>query len=274
MSDSAHAISIELDFRTPTRAQRVFSVWHRHYRVYTRSFFANATPAVFEPIFFMLAIGIGLGRYIGVTFLGLDYGAYMAPGILAMTSIYTASFETTYNTYVRMQYQRTYDSMLATPLTVHDVFWGEVLWCATKGFFFSFIVALVLLAFGKLLTVWAVLIPVVGFATGMAFGGLSLLVTSLVSNMNQFQFYFTLFLTPLIFFSGLTFPVNTLPAPLDTIAYCLPMFHVIESFRVVTSGTQHMTASLWIVLSPAVLLVMAAGFSWIGIWRIGHRVQP
>ncbi|MBN1944925.1 MAG: ABC transporter permease [Bradymonadales bacterium] len=258
--------------RAPPRPARIASVWFRHYRVYFNSFFANATPAVFEPIFFIVAMGIGVGRFIDVQFLGLDYASFMAPGILAMTSMYTSSFEATYGTFVRLRYQNTYDAMLATPLTARDIFVGELLWCSTKGLLFATIVGMVLLAFGKVLTPWSILIPLVGFLTAMAFGGLSFLVTSIVLNMNHFQFYFTLILTPLIFFSGLAFPVHTLPRSLSYVAYSLPMFHVIETFRMVTSGYRHVTVS-WAWVCPLLLVLMALVLGWLGVRRMARRVQ-
>ncbi len=257
--------------RAPSVVKRVVSVWFRHYRVYSDTFLANATPAVLEPVFFLLAVGFGVGRFVDAEFAGLDFASFMAPGVLAMTCVYTASFEATYGTWVRMRFQQTYDAMRATPLTVQDIFAGELLWCATKGALFGTIVGLVLLAFGKVLTPYALLIPVFGFLTAMAFGGLALTVTSLVKNMNHFQFFFTIVLTPLVFFSGLVFPVQTLPVPLQVLAYSLPMFHVIESFRLITCGPAHVTVS-WAWACPLVLVVLAATLGWLGVRRMSSRM--
>ena len=248
------------------------SVWYRHFTVYSDTFLANATPAVFEPVFMLVAIGLGVGRFIETSFLGLDYASFMAPGILAMTCMYTAAFEATYGTFVRLRYQLTYDAMLATPLTVRDIFLGELLWCGSKGLLFATIVGAVLFAFGNVLTVWAVLIPVVGFLTAIIFAGLSFIVTSVVLNMNHFQFYFTLALTPLIFFSGLAFPVNTLPAELAIVAYALPMFHIIETFRLVVSGVDHVTVG-WVWVCPLALCGLAVLLGWLGVARMASRVQ-
>jgi lipooligosaccharide transport system permease protein len=268
MSESTQ---VRLERRAPSVMKRVVSVWFRHYRVYMDTFVANATPAVLEPVFFLLAVGLGVGRFVKEDFVGLDFASFMAPGILAMTCVYTASFETTYGTFVRMRFQQTYDAMRATPLTVRDIFAGELLWCATKGALFGTIVGLVLLLFGKVLSPYAVLVPALGFLTALAFGGLSLTVTSLVANMNHFQFYFTIGLTPLVFFSGLMFPVDTLPPALETLAYSLPMFHVIESFRLVVSGPEHVTVT-WAHYCPLVLIAMAGGLSWLGVSRMVKRM--
>jgi lipooligosaccharide transport system permease protein len=256
---------------TPKRLQRICAVWYRHFRVYNTSFFANATPAVLEPLFFQLAVGFGVGRYLGQKFNGLEYAAFMAPGILGMTALYTAAFEATHATFVRMRYQKTYSAMLATPLTRSDIFWGELLWCASKGFLYSTIVGVVLLAFGTILSSAALLVPIAGFFTAMAFAGLSFVVTSRVKNINQFQYFFTAFLTPLIYISGLMFPVQELPYGLSWVAYSLPMFHVIETFRLIVSGPEHVSVP-WAPLCPLILMVMAVVFGAIGVKAMEKRV--
>ena len=264
-------MSDPVERRAPSKVQRVTAVWFRHFRVYMDTFVANATPAILEPVFFLLAVGLGVGRFIDTKFLGLSYPAFMAPGLLAMTSMYTAAFEASYGTFVRMKFQLTYDAMRATPLTAADIFTGELFWCATKGLLFSTIVGLVLFAFGLVSTPAGFLVPVVGFVTATAFGGISFVVTSFVKNMNHYQFYFTIGLTPLVFFSGLTFPVDTLPAGLEHVAYALPMFHVIESFRLVTAGPAHVSVP-WAGLCPLVVLAWAVAFGALGVARMRTRL--
>ena len=260
--------------KTPTRLQRIFSVWYRHFRVYNTSLIANATPAILEPLFFQLAVGFGVGRYLSQTgqrFNGLEYATFMAPGILGMTALYTAAFEATHATFVRMRYQKTYSAMLATPLTRSDIFWGELLWCASKGFLYSTLVGLILLAFGTILSSAAVLVPIAGFFTSMAFAGISFVVTSRVKNINQFQYFFTAFLTPLIYISGLMFPVQELPFGLAWVAYLLPMFHVIETFRLIVSGPEHASVP-WAYFCPVILVVMAIVFGALGVKAMEKRV--
>src|SRR5437773_2274615 len=112
-------------------------------RVYSRTFLSNATPAVLEPLLFLLSVGIGVGKHVATRFNDLPYDAYMAPGILASATLYTAAFEATYGTFIRHRFQGTYEAMLASPLTVRDVVMGELLWAASKGLFYSAIVGVV-----------------------------------------------------------------------------------------------------------------------------------
>lgn len=255
----------------PTTARRLFSVWMRHARVYSDSLFANATPAVLEPLFLLVAVGIGVGRYIDARFNDLPYQEFMAAGILGMTALYTAAFEATHATFVRLRYQRAYASMLNSPITPRDVFLGELLWCASKGLFYTTIVAVVLVVAGAVSSAWIVLAPVAGFVTALAFGGLGFLVTSVVTNINQFQFFFTAGLTPMVFFSGLMFPVQELPPPLREIAYATPMFHVIETFRLLTSGPAHASVP-WTWASPFVVVLTALVLGAWGVRRMERRL--
>jgi lipooligosaccharide transport system permease protein len=255
----------------PGRAHRVLAVWRRHVLIYSRRFLSNATPAVFEPVLLLLSVGLGVGRYVEARFNGLPYDAYMAPGILASATLYTASFEATYGTFVRHRFQSTYEAMLASPLTVRDVVMGELLWAASKGFFFATIVGAVLAAMGFVHTPWAFAIPLLGFANALAFAGLGLVVTSRVANIDQLSLYFTLVLTPMVFFSGFMFPVGQLPVPLPAIAQALPMYHAVETFRLVTVGPEHLSAG-WSLLCPVVLAGYAALAALLGGLAFERRI--
>jgi lipooligosaccharide transport system permease protein len=264
------------DSAPPRRVARLWSVVHRHWVIYVSTLLANALPAFMEPTLLLLAIGLGLGSYLDAGMAGLPMAAYMGPGALAMTAMYTSSFETTYGTFVRLVYQKTYDGMLATPLTPGDVFAGELVWCGLKGFGFSAVVLAVFVAFGWFQGWWesfkitCLLIPLVGFAGGLAFGGLGFQVASRTKNMNNFSFYFTGVLSPMAFFSGMVFPVADLPMGLRHVAYALPLFHVTELNRLLLFGPEHCVDFVpWC----APYLVLVAGLaSWLGVRAMTMRV--
>ncbi len=255
----------------PTRTHRVLSVWRRHVAVYSRSFLSNATPAVFEPMLLLLSVGLGVGKHVSTQFNDLPYDAYMAPGILASATLFTASWETTYGTFIRHRFQGTYEAMLASPLTVRDIVMGEMLWAASKGVLFSSIIALVLTALGFVHTPAAFAIPVFGFINSLTFAGLGLAVSSRVKGIEHLQLYFTLALTPMVFFSGFMFPVAQLPAPLPTIAQSLPMYHAVETFRLLASGPDHVSTT-WSWACPIVLVVFAVTCAVFGGWSFERRI--
>jgi lipooligosaccharide transport system permease protein len=213
-------------------AWSLFGVWYRHVRVYCKTFLANATPAVLEPLFFFTAVALGLGSYMPqARFEGLPYATYVASGVLAGSAMFTAVFETTYGTFVRLVYQHSYDAMLGTHLRTSEMFTGEMLFCASKGAVFSTIVVLVTFCFGVRPTAWCVLVPVVGAVTGYLWAAIGLIVTSYVKMINNFSFFTTGVITPVFFFSGTFFPIRGHYAVLDVISMLVPLTPSIELSR-------------------------------------------
>jgi lipooligosaccharide transport system permease protein len=251
---------------------RVLAVWSRHARVYSGNLVSNVTPALLEPVFLLLTVGLGLGKFVDVEFAGLPYPKYLAAGVLGTTALYTASFESTYGTYVRMTFQRTYAAMLATPLTRRDVVLGEILFCGTKGLLFTSIVCAVLAALGLIGSWGALAVPLIGFSVSTAFAGIGLFVVTLVKNMNHFQLYFTVVLTPMISFSGVMFPVSSLPEGVRYVAYAFPLFHAVESFRWAVAGPEHLTVP-WGRACPLVLVAWAGAAAWFGGHRFAQRLR-
>ena len=210
----------------------LYGVWYRHVRVYCKTFWANATPPVLEPLFFFTAIALGLGVYLQPTdFDGLPYTSYVASGILVASAMFTAVFETTMSTFVRLIYQKTYDAMLGTHLRIREMFIGEMVFAATKGSVFATIVLLVTMAFGVRPTWWCLLVPVVGLLTAYQFAAIGLIVTSYVKTIQNYSFFTSGVITPLFFFSGTFFPIRGHHWALDVVSLLVPLTHPIELSR-------------------------------------------
>jgi lipooligosaccharide transport system permease protein len=157
--------------------------------------------------------------------------SFLAAGILVTSSMYTAAFEMSYGTYIRMMFDKVYDGMLGAPVSADDLMIGEILWCGTKGAVFSASVLLMCLAFGALSPGWILAAPLVGFLTGLMFAVLSLLITTIVDSIDNFNFYFTGLLSPMFFFSGVVFPLESLPRFLLPVAEFLPLTHSVRLVR-------------------------------------------
>ena len=168
----------------PALGARLFAVWYRHVRVYTRNIFSNGLPPFLEPLIFLVGIGIGLGAYISHMD-GFPFIEYLASGLLVTTAMFTAAFECSFGTFIRLEFQKTYDGMLSAPITVNNLLVGEIIWAGTKGFFFTMAVLLVISVFRIIPLGMSLLSPVIGFFTGTMFAALSLLVTSFVKNINH-----------------------------------------------------------------------------------------
>jgi lipooligosaccharide transport system permease protein len=240
MSEAGHSDLAVLWQPVPLRTGTFWSlygIWYRHARVYCKTLLANITPPLLEPLFFFTAIAIGLGRYLTPDeFDGLPYSAFVASGLIVASPMFTGVFETTFGTFVRLVFQKTYDAMLSTHLKIWQMFVGELMFCATKGAVFSAVVLLITMLFGVRPGPWCVLVPVVGFMTAYLFGAVGLIVTSYVKTINNFSFFTTGVITPLFAFSGTFFPIRGHHWALDLASNFSPLLHPIELTRDLFKG--------------------------------------
>jgi len=251
----------------PSLTTRIMSVWYRHFLVYTRNLISNGLPPFLEPLIFLAGVGLGLGKYI-VSMDGLPYIQYLASGLLVTSSMYTASFECTYGTFIRLEYDKAYDGMLAAPITATDLIVGEILWAGSKGWFFSLAVLIIVTLFGVIPPGLSLLAPLVGFLTGLMFASISLWVTSFVKTINHFNFYFTGVLSPMFFFSGVVFPVSSLPRLIQPFAEIMPLTHVVRLVRALCQQS-FQTGQL---LDLLYILVLTLGIGLLGIRRLRSRL--
>lgn len=216
--------------KCPSLATRILNVWYRHYRVYIKNLISNGIEVILEPMFFLIAIGLGLGQYI-VNMEGIPYIKFLASAIIVPASMYTAAFECTFGTFIRLEFDKVYDGMLSAPITAKDLLIGEIFFAGTKGLFFSFLIIIVISIFNLVSLPVAFLSPIGGFLTGLMFGAFSLLITSFVNTINHFTFYFSGLLTPMFFFSGIVFPLTNIPLKIRWIAYVFPLSHSTKIVR-------------------------------------------
>ena len=213
-----------------------FSVWRRNASMYRRTWKWNLLPNFFEPVFYLFSIGIGVGAYIS-SMGGLSYAAFLAPGLVCVAAMNGASFEVTYNIFVRLTFEKTYDAMLTTPIEPDDILAGEILWAITRASIYGGCFFIVLGIFGLTplpSSLWALaVIPLTGFlfaTIGMAF-------SLRIPNIDLFSFYFTLFLTPLFLFSDVFFPLKERLSPgWLWVAEALPLLHPVRLARAAFNG--------------------------------------
>jgi lipooligosaccharide transport system permease protein len=237
---------------------RLFSVWYRHMRVYTKNIFSNGLPPFLEPLLFLAGVGLGLGTYITQSMEGLGYLEFLGTGLLVTAAMFTAAFECSFGTFIRLEYEKVYDGMLASPLTVNDLIVGEIIWAGTKGLFFSFAVVCILAIFGVIHLPYSLLAPLVGFLTGTMFAVISLLITSFVRAINQLNFFFTGFISPMFFFSGVVFPTSNLPNYVQPLVEAVPLTHSVRLVRAVCANNYQMI-HLW-DLFYIVVFILVVGF--------------
>ena len=214
---------------------RFLRLWQRNRDVFFRLWHSEAPASIAEPIILLLAFGAGMGAYIGLID-GQKYMVFLAPGIIAAYAMFSASFECTYASFVRMDYQYTYDAILATPLNAEDVTAGEIFWGATRSTMTGCIVLLIAAAFQLVPSPWAALIPLVAFLEGIMFASIALFFTSIVPAIYTFNYFFTLFISPMFLLSGVFFPIAAFPGVLQTLSWAAPLTPVVRLNRALFQG--------------------------------------
>lgn len=243
---------VTLPLPSPRIAARV---WRRNLRVFGKVWKGALLPQFFDPLFYLLAMGFGLGTYLARVE-GIPYEQFVGPGLVASAVMWAASFETTWNIYFRMEETRLYDAVLTTPVEVEDVVAAEVAWAATRALVYGTAFLLIVAAFGLVASPWAVIVPVFLVIGGACFGMLGLAFTSLIRSMDYYSYYYTLFITPLFLFSGIFYPLDQLPDWVSVVAWLTPLYHLVEITRgLILGGDALMIAgnAAWLVVLTAVL---------------------
>lgn len=215
-------------------------------------------PTFFEPVIYLIGLGIGLGFFVR-RIEGMSYIQFIAPGLLASTAMFGASFETTYNSFIRMKFQKTYDAVLATPLGIEDVIVGEILWGTTRGYLNALMFLAVITVLGLVRSPWALLLIPFLLLFAALFAIIGMLFTALVSNILLFNYYFTLFITPIFIFSGIFYPITTLPLWAQRMAWFTPLYHVVIACRGLVLGNASpvvITSIAWIAAMDIVLFLI------------------
>ena len=250
---------------------RFIRVWQRNLIVYAKIWKIVFIPPLLEPIFYLVAFGVGLGVLVGsMRYEGMDvsYVQFIAPALIAINIMYNAFFETTYASFVRMYFQRTYDGMMATPLSLEEVMTGEIIWAATKSLIATVIMQGVISFFGLIRYPEGLLILPLAFLGGIAFGSVGLLFTAMVKGIEMFNLPVFLFITPMFLFSGTFFPLKNLPAWAQKIAALLPLTHLARLVRGLSLGLVD-AGLFW---SLIYLLLFSAVFFPLAIYAMRKRL--
>ena len=219
---------------------RFLRVWKRNLVVYKKIWKVNFLTPLFEPLFYILAFGLGFSglirnvRYGGVD---LSYTAFIAPALIATAVMWNAFFETTYGSFVRMYFQKTFDGMLATPLSLEEIIIAEIAWSATKSAGAATIMLSVLGLMGFVQFPMGVLLIPMAFFGGLAFGAIGMFFTGIIPTIDMFNLPIFLFITPMFLFSGTFFPVSNLPGWAQPVALAFPLYHLAELARRFAIGT-------------------------------------
>jgi len=219
----------------PSFSLRHLHVWRRNSLVWRKLAIPSMLGNLADPLIYMLGLGYGLGAML-TDVGGMSYIAFLATGVVCSSTMTSASFEAMYSGFSRMHVQKTWDAIMNAPVTLDDVVLGETVWAASKSFLSGMAVLLVAWALGVVESALALWVIPVLFLTGLAFGGMGLVMTALSPSYDFFMYYFTLVITPMMLLCGVFFPVSQLPGPLQAVTQFLPLTHAVELARPLMSG--------------------------------------
>lgn len=244
------------------------AVWRRNFLAWRKSAAPSVLGSFMEPLLYLLTLGYGLGRFVGAVD-GAPYVNFLMAGILATSAMNTATFEGLYLAYTRMAVLRTWEGMLAAPLSVRDIVFGELLWMGSKATFSVTAILLVMSSLGHISSWQALWVVPLGFLNGITFGAMALVVTSFARSYDFFVYYVTLVVTPMILLSGVFFPSESLPTVIYYGAGVFPLQHMVALIRPLVLGYD----SDWsIFVHLAVPLLFALGATSWAIRRLERRL--
>lgn len=244
-------------WRWPDIAWRsAWRMWQRNAVLFKRGWRLFVLPNFFEPVLYLLSIGLGLGLYVGQQIMGVDYVMFIAPGLAAASAMNGAVFEVTYNIYVKLQYIRLYDAVITTPLEPEDVAAGELLWAVTRSLMYGVTFVGVTAVLGYVQSPLVLLAPFALALIGIAFASLGLIVTAVIPRMELFTYFFTMLITPMFLFSGIFFPIEQLPNAAQPVAWFTPLHHGVELLRALSLTGDLSSAgghALWLLVFCAIV---------------------
>ena len=223
-----------------------------------------------NPLLFLFAFGFGLGAFVGEMD-GVDYLTFIVPGMMAYSAMFAASFETSIGAFARFSLQRSWDATLATPVRLIELLAGELIWAAIKAVFAGFCVLVVGTLWGGVPSLMGGLLalPVLALAS-LGFAAFGLCGTAHAKSWEFFSYFFTFWVTPMFIFSGTFFAVDRFPPAIETLAWLLPMTHLIAVIRPLTIGEPLALAPLAVhLIYPALLAITAF---WLAHYRLSRRL--
>jgi lipooligosaccharide transport system permease protein len=221
-------------WRAPRLSLRFWPVFLRNLLVWRKLAIPSLLGNIAEPLMWLVAFGYGMGALVGeikVDGQPVPYILFLASGSICMSAMQAASFEALYSAFSRMHVQKTWDGIMNAPVGLDDIVLAEMLWAAFKALFTVTAILGVMLALNishspKMLVAWPILLGV-----GITFSSMALVFNALAKGYDFFTYYFTLFLTPTMFLSGVFFPLDQLPSVVRVVADWLPLSNAVALVR-------------------------------------------
>jgi lipooligosaccharide transport system permease protein len=245
----------------------VAAVMSRDISVFLRSWRSTTFSAIVEPIAFLLAFGLGFGALVS-SVQGVDYIEFVGTGVVAATVVFSSAFPGMFSTFVKREFNRTYDALLSTPVNVDELVTAEVLWIAIRTGVYATAPVLVAVGFGLRPGWGIVLVPLIALLTAFGLAAFGVTMAAIMKTIANFSYIISGVLTPLVLLAGAYFPINSLPTWAFVADHFNPLYHCVELVRDAVFGLE-----LYNDLGHAGALLLFAAIMWrIAIWRLRPRL--
>jgi lipooligosaccharide transport system permease protein len=242
-------------------------VMSRDVVIFGRYWKATTFSSVMQPTIYLLAFGLGFGTLLK-TIGHVKTIEYIGTGTVATAVLFSSAFPGMFNTFVRWQFQRTYDAILAAPVDVEELITAEVLWISLRAGVYGVVPLLVAMLFGLEPNAGMLLVPSIGFVTGFGFAAFGVLIAAVAKTIDNFNYVTSAVLTPMFLVAGTFFPISTLPDGVRQVAQVNPLYHCVQLVRDASLGGLG-TADL----GHAAVLVGFALLMWrLAISQLGRRL--
>lgn len=265
-------------WRLPRLSTRFWPVFQRNLLVWRKLFWPSLLGNTADPLISLVAFGYGLGALVGTVqwqagagaqAVAMPYLVFIASGYMCTSAMNAASFEILYSGYSRMAVQKTWDGIMNAPITLDDVVLSELLWATFKALFTSLAMLCVMSALGIVKHPHVLLaLPIVALVA-FCFAAMGLIFTALAKGYDFFTYYFTLFLTPMMFTSGVFFPRDQLPPWMQAVTELLPLAAAVELVRPLFMGQWPTTPARHL----AVIVVFALLALWLSLALVRRRFK-
>ncbi|HWD10483.1 MAG TPA: ABC transporter permease [Solirubrobacteraceae bacterium] len=248
-------------------AAALAGVMSRDVVIFKRYWKATTFSSMVQPTIYLLAFGLGFGTLLKQ----IDHVKtieYIATGTVATAVLFSSAFPGMFNTFIRWQFQRTYDAMLAAPVDVEELITAEILWIALRAGVYGLAPLLVGMLFGLEPDPGMLLVPLIGFVTGFGFAAFGVVIAAVAKTIDNFNYVTSAVLTPMFLVAGTFFPISTLPVGVRQVAQVNPLYHCVQLVRDASLGGLS-AADLG---HAAVLIAFALAMWRVAIWQLERRL--
>jgi lipooligosaccharide transport system permease protein len=252
------AVQARAAVHPPVSPHRALKLVHRNLLAY-KHFWIAFVSGFFEPFFYLVAVGFGVGQFIDkVPFAGaqIEYATFLAPGLLAASTLNGAIFDGFFTPFFKLNWMKTYDGIVTTPVSIPDIAVGEIVWATIRGTIYGTGFLIVMLILGLIHSPWAMLgVPAVMLSAAALSAG-AMVLTGFTKQISSLEKVMTLIVFPLFLFSGTFFPVTLYPGFLQPIVMATPLYHSATLLRALTTGLVSIS-TLWHVAYLVGMFVIA-----------------